>query len=377
MPQNRVIDMPYKTSYSLQAQLVDHDGSLVGCEQLEQMLNGLACHSDSVLNYTELAFAEECSLRGGFPRLVLDEKGRITMSVEVDSGRKLTRSELHELREDIEGQLTDGIGAGCFDELTMSTGLGVQLLYPLKPKCTQTLGTAWRPRPTTEKGNKQRIAAAAKWVEKQDSHSTKPAPSKKTKPSIKSAPSKKTTPLNKPASSKEADVREGAKIATSNNQQKPNLQKLFRLLAKPERDQLFDQIQAELESCGNDLSSIGDGEFPYGNFNDPKLLRLLLKAGLPLEVTDTKGNSLLIQAAVNPQCLELVLKNGADVNRKCESYNATTALFRAASLGKRKSVEVLLQHGADPTIKDKSGRSAADVVDKRSRERQAIIDLLR
>jgi ankyrin repeat protein len=148
-------------------------------------------------------------------------------------------------------------------------------------------------------------------------------------------------------------------------------------LAKPERDQLFDQIQAELESCGNDLSSIGDGEFPYGNFNDPKLLRLLLKAGLPLEVTDTKGNSLLIQAAVNPQCLELVLKNGADVNRKCESYNATTALFRAASLGKRKSVEVLLQHGADPTIKDKSGRSAADVVDKRSRERQAIIDLLR
>ena len=36
----------------------------------------------------------------------------------------------------------------------------------------------------------------------------------------------------------------------------------------------------------------------------------------------------------------------------------------------------LLEHGADPTIKDKSGRSVLEVVDRRSRERQTIIDLL-
>jgi hypothetical protein len=343
--------MPYKTSYSLQAQLIDHDGALVASEQLAQALDGLACHSDSVLNYAELAFANECSLRGGFPRLVLDDKGRLTMAVEVDSRRKLTRKELAEVQEDIQGQLTDGIGAGCFDELTTSTGIGVQLCFPLKPKCLQTEGTAWRPKATTEKANKQRLTAAAKLVEKRDSAPPKPAASSKTRP--------------------------GGPAATPDKPMKPNLQKLFRLLAKPERDQLFDQIEAELEACGNDLSCVGHGEYPHGNFNDPKLLGLLLKAGLPPETTDLKGNSLLVQATVNPKCLKLLLKSGADVNRVCDSYNATTALFRAAWLGKRKSIEFLLEHGADPSIKDKSGRSALDVVDKRSRERQAIIDLLR
>src|SRR5690606_11704113 len=120
---------------------------------------------------------EQCALRGGYPRLVLDERGRLSMAVEVDSRRKLTRKELGELREDFEGQLTDGIGAGCFDQLTRSTGLGVQLRIPAKPNCNQTEGAAWRPKATTEKGNQQRIAAAAKLIEKLDSTPTKsPAP---------------------------------------------------------------------------------------------------------------------------------------------------------------------------------------------------------
>ena len=344
--------MLYKTSYSLQAELVDHDGAIVASEQLARKLNGLACHSDSVLNYAELPIAEECALRGGYPRLVLDDKGRLTMTVEVDSRRKLTRKELGELRTDFEGQLTDGIGTGCFDVLTVSTGISVQLRFPLRPKCTQTEGMAWRPKATTEKGNERRIAAAAKLIENLDSTPTRLAASER-------ATAHRTTAAAPPG-----------------KQKKPNLKKLFRLLAKPERNQLFDQIKAELEVCGDDLSSVGDGEYPDGNLSDPKLLRLLLKAGLPVETTDAKGKSLLIQAAVDPKCLELLLKNGADVNRVCDSYFATTALIRAANLGIRKSVDVLLEHGANPSIKDKSGKTAWEVVDKRSRERQTIIGLL-
>ncbi|MEZ6090660.1 MAG: ankyrin repeat domain-containing protein [Pirellulaceae bacterium] len=344
--------MRYKTTCSLQAQLVDHDGTNVSSDELARKLDGLACHSDSVLNYAELAFADACALRGGYPRLALDEKGRLLMAVEIDSQRKLTRKELGELREDVVGQLTDGIGTGCFDELTTSTGLGVQLRFPVKPNCTQTEGTAWRPKATTERGNKQRIATAAKLIKKADS-----------------------IPNKSPAS--RVAVAGGAGTAASpGKRNQPNFQKLFRLLAKPERDQLFDQIKAELEECGNDLSGVGDREYPYGNLSDPKLLRLLLNAGLPPETTDVKGNSLLVQAAVNPKCIELMLKHGADVNRVCDSHVATTALIRAANLGKRKSVEILLEHGADPSIKDKSGKAAWDVVDKRSRERQAIVDLL-
>jgi ankyrin repeat protein len=228
----------------------------------------------------------------------------------------------------------------------------VQLRFPARPSCTQTEGAAWRPKATTEKGNKQRIAAAAKLIEMLDS-----------------------IPTKSPASRGTTAGGAGA-AAPRGKQKKPNLKKLFRLLAKPERDQLFDEIKVELEVCGNDLSCVGDGEYPYGNLSDPKMLRLLLDAGLPPETTDVKGNSLLIQAAVNPKCIELLLKKGADVNRVCDSYVATTALIRAANLGKRKPVEVLLEHGADPSIKDKSGKSAWDVVDKRSRERQTIVDLL-
>lgn len=345
--------MRYKTSYSLQAQVVNYNGAITSSDRLTRKLDGLACHSDSVLNYTELIFAKECGLRGGHPRLVQDEKGRLTMTVEVDSQRRLSRNELIALREDFEGQLTDGIGAGCFDRLTTATSLAVELRFPLRSKCAQTEGTAWRPKASTEKGNEQRIAAAAKLVERMDS-----------------APSK-TGAARRPTTDGTS------KVSPPNKQKLPNLKKLFRILAKLERDQYFDQIKAELEASGDDLSMVGDGVYPSGNFNDPKLVRLLLKAGLPPETKDVNGNSLLIQAVVNPKCVELFLKEGVSVNRVCDGSFGTTALIRAASLGERKSVEVLLAHGADPMIKNKAGKTAADVVDKRSRERQRIIDLLR
>lgn len=348
--------MRYKTIFTLQAQLVDHNGATVTSEQLNKKLDGFACHSDSVLNYAELAFSDETGLRGGHPRLLVDDKGKLLMAVEIDSSRKLTAKEIRALREDFEGQLTDGIGAGCFSELTRATGISAVLRFPLKSKCAQSEGTAWLPKASTEKGNDKRIADAAKIITKLDSV-----------PQEADAPVKKVA---KKGATKESNKEVPAK------QQKPNFNKLFRLLAKPERDQLIDQIKAELGACGNDLSMVSDGEYPYGNFSSPKLLRMLLDAGLPPETTDVKGYSLLIQAACEPKSIELLLKHGADVNRKFDKDDAT-ALFRAARLGKRKSVELLLKHGADRTIKDRVGRQAADIVDTRSRDPQAIIDLLK
>lgn len=351
MPPNQP-QMRYKITYALPAQLVDHDGSTVASEKLSRKLHGFACYSDSVLNYAEWSFLGECDFRGGNPRLVVDEKQKLTVTVEVDSPRRLSRTELGELKKDFNGQLADGIGAGCFDELSRAIGISVELRFPLKPKCTQVSGTAWRPKASTEKGNARRIADAAKIIAKLDT-----SPSAST-----SSPGQKIT--NRPAATK----------STSN---KPSLKKLFRLLAKVERDQLFEQIRSGLEACGNDLSMVGDGELPYMNFNDPKLLRLLLKADLPAETTDEKGHSLLIQAVANPKSVELLLKKGVDVNRVCKCYDDSTALIRAARLGQLKSVEVLLNHGADPGIKNQAGRTALDHVDKRSRNRERIVRLLK
>lgn len=181
---------------------------------------------------------------------------------------------------------------------------------------------------------------------------------------MKKLPSKRLRP-NSPT---------GPKRRKSSN--RPDLKKLFRLLAKVERDQLFDQIKAELDSSGNNLSDVVDGEYPLGNFTDPKLLRLLLGAGLSPETLDEKGQSLLIQAAGNPKCLELLLKAGVSVNRVCNGYIAT-ALMRAAMLGKRASTELLLEYGADASITNRAGKTALQLVDKRSRDRKVIENLLR
>jgi hypothetical protein len=346
-----VNEMRYKTLNSLRAQLVDHDGAIVSYEPLTTKLCGLACYSDSVLNYAELPFAQETALRGGYPRLAVGEKGNLIISVEIDSRRKLTPKEVRVLREDFTGQLTDGIGAGCFDDLTIATGITVVPRFPIMSKCTQTEGTAWRPRASTKNGNVRRICVAAKLVEKIDFSGSK------TDARLKSTVPEKDAVKN-------TDIRK-----------KPNLNKLFRLLAKPERNQLFDQIKAELEACGNDLAMVGDGEYPHGNFNEPKLLRLLLNAGLPPEITDAKRYSLLIQAAGDPKSIELLLQHSVNINRVCDGDDAT-ALIRAARLGKLKSVELLLKNGADPSIRNRAGKAAIQVVDKRSRNRQAIVDLL-
>lgn len=341
--------MRYAICYSVKAQLVDHDGTVTSSDRIIRQVEGLACHDDTVLNYAELPFADECSLRGGHPRLTVDRKGHLLISVEVQSKRKLTRNESRALREDFEGQITDGIGAGCFDALTAATGLSVQVQHPLRSRYTQDEGTAWKVKPSTPRGNERKIAALAKLVDKMDAE-----------PQRSLARSRSVAPVDS---------------GTTATQRPANFQKLFRLLAKPERDVLFDQIEVELEACDNDLSNIRDREFPRGNFRDPKLLRLLLKAGLPPDILDQKGYSLLCQAAGSPKCIEMLLKMGINVNRICEDVYRWTALHRAAFVGSRAAVELLLANGADTSIKDYQGRTALQCVDRHSRDRQ-VIELL-
>jgi hypothetical protein len=332
--------------------LVDHDGTVVSSDRIIRQLEGLACHDDTVLNYAELPFAAECSLSGGHPRLTLDSEGHLRISVEVESTRKLTHKESNALREDFKGQLTDGIGAGCFDGLSAATGLSVQVSYPMRANYTQNEGRAWKTKPSTPRGNEQKITAVAKLVEKMDAK-----------------------PRKSPDRSRSGAPGDSGSAVT---QEKPNFRKLFRLLAKPERDSLFEEIKAEVEACGNDLSSIGDREYPYGNFRDPKLLRLLLKAGLPPDILDEKGYSLLCHAAGSPKCIEMLLKLGVNVNRICEDVYRRTALHCAANVGSRAGVEFLLASGADPSIKDDYGRTPLQCIDRftPARDRQAIELLL-
>ena len=105
-----------------------------------------------------------------------------------------------------------------------------------------------------------------------------------------------------------------------------------------------------------------------------KAIESLLKAGANIHETDKNGVTALHHAVRfrSPAAVETLLEHGAAVNQTCKR-SGSTALHRAvtttgapSTAGKdaeaRQIIDILLQHGADPSIKNKSGKTPADYV---------------
>lgn len=99
-----------------------------------------------------------------------------------------------------------------------------------------------------------------------------------------------------------------------------------------------------------------------------------LKAGADLEESDKNGVTPLHHAVRfrSPAVVKVLLEHGADVNRQCKR-SGSTALHRAVtSTGApgtankaeeaRQIIEILLEFGADPAIKNKMGKRPVDYV---------------
>lgn len=91
-----------------------------------------------------------------------------------------------------------------------------------------------------------------------------------------------------------------------------------------------------------------------------KVLKLLLEhedSKNILDKGDMSGDTPLIFAAGNPLTVnaELLLEAGARVN--VANNDGRTALHRAAIMGNPKLVKLLVEHGADPFVKDSHGRT--------------------
>ena len=101
-------------------------------------------------------------------------------------------------------------------------------------------------------------------------------------------------------------------------------------------------------------------------------LKLLLEAGADINSRSRKLETPLMKAVYleqNEEIIRFLLENGADVN--AQDAEGKTALMKAALYGQENHVRRLLDAGADPLIKSKSGKTAKDFTAK-----QSIRDLL-
>jgi uncharacterized protein len=103
-------------------------------------------------------------------------------------------------------------------------------------------------------------------------------------------------------------------------------------------------------------------------------IEALLKAGADLQEVDKNGVTPLHHAVRfrSPAAVETLLKHGAQVNQTCKRsgstplHRAVTSTGAPSTAGKdaqaRQIVEILLRFGADPTIKNKLGKTPTDYV---------------
>lgn len=95
-----------------------------------------------------------------------------------------------------------------------------------------------------------------------------------------------------------------------------------------------------------------------------EVLRKLLAAGAHMEPVDrVRKNAATYAAGSGCQaCLAMLIRAGTAVNAPLE--NNLTLLMWAAAYGHASSVQLLLDQGADRSLKDSRGKTAADMADE-------------
>ncbi|MBK1883249.1 ankyrin repeat domain-containing protein [Luteolibacter pohnpeiensis] len=107
---------------------------------------------------------------------------------------------------------------------------------------------------------------------------------------------------------------------------------------------------AELQAMALDAARKGDTE----------MLRPMLDAGLPIGLSDEKGNSLLMLATYhgNAETARLLLEQGADPDQRNDRHQ--TPLAGVAFKGYPDLAKLLVEHGADAAADQGGGRRPID-----------------
>jgi uncharacterized protein len=101
-------------------------------------------------------------------------------------------------------------------------------------------------------------------------------------------------------------------------------------------------------SDDDELTEIAHFVFDLARAGDDERLAAYLDGGVPVDLTDADGNTLVMLAAYNgrPGTVRLLAERGADVNRVND--RGQTPLAGAAFKADTEVVRVLLGAGADP-----------------------------
>lgn len=118
--------------------------------------------------------------------------------------------------------------------------------------------------------------------------------------------------------------------------------------------------------------------------NDQELVKNLLARGADPNMADSIGSLPLVEAVVDsdtdPEIIVMLLENGADVNKTETENDASALVFIAQNTGatsgqREKIVKLLLDKGADKSIKTKEGKTALDWAKEKGH--QETVDLLK
>jgi len=125
-----------------------------------------------------------------------------------------------------------------------------------------------------------------------------------------------------------------------------------------------DIVRVLLENGANVEVRDNHDETPLMNAarrNSPRHISLLLDAGADANAATDSGWTALHFATLNnddPEVVKTLLERGANIEAK--DSDGDTPLMNAVMAGKFRSAIVLLDHGADVTVTNRHGRTAAD-----------------
>src|SRR3954452_13589785 len=107
------------------------------------------------------------------------------------------------------------------------------------------------------------------------------------------------------------------------------------------------------------LIAIAQGALELAREGDDVRLAANVDAGVPVDLADVDGNTLLMLAAFHGHAAAVreLAERGADVNRLDDS--GRTPLAGAVTKGESDVVAVLVEYGADPDLGTPSAREAA------------------